>query len=186
VIGVTDADGRQRLPWRIKSDLRHFKSVTIGGVVIMGRRTFRTLADEGAPGGLPNRLNIVVSRSAQQKDLPAGGGVLLARSIEDGVGIARARADQPVFIIGGGEIYRETLARGLVTRMDVTDVDAEITAPAGGAVTVFPGEPWWSHDPSRRALLGWRLTGERFAAAEKDGGAPGDEFGCWFRTYERA
>lgn len=188
VIGVTDADGRQRLPWRIRSDLRHFKSVTTGGAVIMGRRTFRTLADEGAPprGGLPNRLNIVVSRAASQKDLPTGGGVLLARSVEEGVDIARASVDRQVFIIGGGEIYRQTLARGMVSRMDITDVDADINAPAGGSVTVFPGEPWWSHDPSRRAALGWVLTGERFAAAEKDGGTPGDEFGCWFRTYERA
>lgn len=184
VIGVTDARGRQRLPWRIKSDLKHFKAVTSGGSVLMGRRTFETLASEGAPNGLPNRLNVVISRSllAGEGTLPAG--VLLASSLTDAIDLARASApERAVFVIGGGEIYREALRTPIVNHIEITDVQADVHASGGETVTYFAAEPLWSNTASAREALGWRLVNERAIPASPEAG---DEHACIFRTYARA
>lgn len=149
--GVIGRDGG--LPWRIRSDLKHFKALTKGAALIMGRRTFESLAGEGAPGGLPGRLNIIVSRSAAP-EVGGGGGVtsatggtgvspvqmprvLHARSLSEALELARREpppvAGTPIVIAGGGEIYRQALAQDLVDRMEITDVQAE---PEGD--TSFP------------------------------------------------
>jgi dihydrofolate reductase len=95
------------LPWKIPEDFKFFKEKTSGHIMIMGRKTFESL---GKP--LPKRLHVVVTR---QKDY-APEGALIARSVEHAVEICRALLHgeknewpEEVFIIGGGEIYREML-----------------------------------------------------------------------------
>jgi len=80
----------------LPADLRHFKDLTIGGTVIMGRKTFESIGR-----ALPGRQNIVVSHGAVEAE-----GVLAAPSLE----AAYAAAKHEVFIIGGGSIYEQSLA----------------------------------------------------------------------------
>ena len=103
------------LPWRLPDDLRRFKRRTQGHVVIMGRRTYESLA---AP--LPNRPAIVVSRS---RDLDTGEATL-ANSLDEALDIARGRGEDEVFILGGSEIY--AMALPLADRLELTVVHAEI------------------------------------------------------------
>lgn len=93
----------------LPADLSHFKKVTTGGSVIMGRNTFESI---GRP--LPNRENIVVS--SRPVAVP---GVLTASSLSGAYELAR----YPIFIIGGGRVYADSMAD--VDRLYVTEVDAE-------------------------------------------------------------
>lgn len=100
------------LPWHLPQDLRHFKSVTMGHPVIMGRKNYE---DIGKP--LPGRLNIVISRD---KSFFAQGCVM-AHSIEEA--ISAADTNEEVFVIGGAQIYRLFLP--LVNKMYITEVHTE-------------------------------------------------------------
>ncbi|HRJ06415.1 MAG TPA: dihydrofolate reductase [Candidatus Saccharibacteria bacterium] len=93
----------------LPADLAHFKKLTTGGSVIMGRKTFESI---GRP--LPNRENIVVSRTPTGVD-----GVLTASSLESAYALAR----YPIFVIGGGQIYAQALND--MDTLYVTEVDAE-------------------------------------------------------------
>lgn len=86
------------LPWHLPEDLQLFKSLTMGGTIIMGRKTHAAI---GRP--LPGRHNIVLSHS--QNKLP---GVQLCNSFMSGL-IAAAQLGRPAFVIGGAELYRKTL-----------------------------------------------------------------------------
>lgn len=105
-----------QLPWHLPEDLAHFKRTTSGHPIIMGRKTFDSI---GRP--LPNRRNIVITRNPDwQRD-----------GVEAVTSIAAAKAlvgDAPAFIIGGGQIFADTLAeadRLIVTHIDkVFDCDA--------------------------------------------------------------
>lgn len=97
-ISLNNAIGRNnQLLWHIGEDLKYFKKVTSGHTIIMGRKTWESL---GRP--LPNRRNIVISRS--QKAIE---GAEVFPSIEDA--LAACGTEKEVFIIGGGEIYKQTL-----------------------------------------------------------------------------
>lgn len=103
-----------QLLWHITEDLRYFKRITTGHTVIMGRKTWESL---GKP--LPNRRNIVISRSlvaANSANSPEANGVEVYENIEEALAAAAKepttvanKSAQEVFIIGGGEIYRQTL-----------------------------------------------------------------------------
>jgi len=93
---VIGRDGK--LPWYIPEDLQHFKKLTEGGAVIMGRKTYESI---GKP--LPNRLNIVITR---EKDKTING-CITVNSIKDA--ISKANSEKKIFIIGGGEIYKKSL-----------------------------------------------------------------------------
>jgi len=105
------------LAWRISDDLRHFRRVTLGKPVVMGRRTFDSI---GKP--LPGRANIVISR--RSGSLP---GAVLARSLPEALAEAEAAARrlgaEETCVIGGGEIYRAALP--VAGRIYLTEVDAE-------------------------------------------------------------
>src|SRR5690349_9133856 len=88
-----------QLPWHLPADLRHFKQLTSGHPVVMGRRTYESI---GRP--LPNRRNIVVTRQADWQ----APGVETAHSVLGALEAAQASAAD-VFVIGGAEIYREAL-----------------------------------------------------------------------------
>jgi dihydrofolate reductase len=111
------------LPWYLPADLRHFKEVTIGHPVIMGRKTFDSiLARLGKP--LPNRTNIIVTRDHGF----VAEGVIVVHSLEEAYKHAK---DQEVFVIGGAQIYEQALP--VADRIYLTEVDADINGD-----TYFP------------------------------------------------
>jgi len=96
VIGV-----QNKLPWNIPEDLKFFRNKTRGRTVIMGRKTFESL---GSP--LPQRLNIVISRSQIFE------GVIMAVNMDEAIGKAQKEKNpHEIFIIGGGEIYKQSLSK---------------------------------------------------------------------------
>jgi dihydrofolate reductase len=99
-----------QLPWRVPEDLKFFKSMTTGHAIVMGKKTYDST---GKP--LPNRRNIVVSRSAVSIE-----GAEVCGSIDEAIARARETDPEP-FIIGGAEIYR--LALPFATRMYITEID---------------------------------------------------------------
>ncbi|HCA25402.1 MAG TPA: type 3 dihydrofolate reductase [Pseudomonas sp.] len=131
------------MPWHLPEDLRYFKAKTLGKPIVMGRKTFDSL---GRP--LPGRTNIVVSRQA---DLTLDGAQVFA-SIDDALNAARqqAQADgvDEVMVIGGDNLYRQTLERA--DRIYLTRIDSE---PEGDA---------WFPDFDEQA---WTLASERAVAA---------------------
>jgi len=116
--GVIGKDNQ--MPWHLPEDLAHFKRVTLGQPVIMGRKTWDSLPPKFRP--LPGRLNIVITRQGDWQAV----GALRARSIEDAM---RLCADAPnAWIMGGAEIYRQ--AEPLASTAVVTEIDAEYEGDA--------------------------------------------------------
>lgn len=110
VIGVRNA-----LPWRLPDDLKRFKALTLDHRVVMGRKTFESI---GRP--LPSRANLVVTR--QMGYAPEG-----VQVVHDLDAALTARADEEVFVIGGAEVYAQTIDRA--DRLYLTEVE---TAVEGG------------------------------------------------------
>ncbi len=125
-----------QMPWHLPEDLAHFKRVTLGQPVIMGRKTWDSLPARFRP--LPGRLNIVITRQADwQAD-----GALRAHSIEEAMHLCGAVAD--AWIMGGAQIYRQAgplASTAVVTEIDA-DFDGDAWAPAlGAAWTEIQREP---------------------------------------------
>jgi dihydrofolate reductase len=110
-----------QLPWHIPEDLKYFKMVTSGKTVIMGRKTFESI---GRP--LPNRRNIVITRQADFR--PQGIEVVSSIAVALSAAEKSSAPNDEVFIVGGGEIYRESL--GFVRRAYVTEVHQQIEGDA--------------------------------------------------------
>jgi dihydrofolate reductase len=119
--GRVIGDG-QRMPWHHAEDLRHFRAMTLGHAVIMGRRTWASI---GRP--LPGRRNLVLSREAGF----AAAGAEVCASLESAIAAARAGGDDCPMVIGGGAVYAAALP--LATRLELT----EVHEPHVGSV-VFP------------------------------------------------
>lgn len=128
VPGRVIGDGK-RMPWHHPADLRHFRAITTGHAVIMGRKTWASI---GRP--LPKRRNLVLSRSS---DFIANGAEVFA-DLAAAIAAARAGGDLCPMIIGGGTIYTQALP--LATMLHLTEVHEAHT----GSVT-FPviDETWW-------------------------------------------
>ncbi len=112
------------LLYRIPEDLKRFKSLTVGNTVVMGRKTFESLPK----GALPQRRNIVITR----RDDFSAPGAERAATIEEALAMA-AEGPGETFIIGGAEIYRQTLTmadRLYLTLVDATTDDADTFFPA--------------------------------------------------------
>jgi dihydrofolate reductase len=147
--GVIGADGT--LPWRIPEDLAHFRELTDGGTVIMGRATWESLPPRFRP--LPGRRNVVLSR-APSYDAP---GATVVTSLSDALAGAD---DAEVWIGGGAAVYAAALSRA--DRLCVTDVDlvvdGDVSAPQIPAdwVEVWrdPAEGW--HTSSTGIRYRWR------------------------------
>jgi len=154
--GVIGRDGD--LPWRIGSDLKHFKRITLGKPVVMGRKTWESLPRKPLPG----RANIVVSRSLEQAE-----GAQVFAGLEVALAAAREAAvrdgAQEICVIGGAQLYAALLARA--DRIYLNEIDLE---PEGDAR--FP-----ALDPGQ-----WRET-----SAETIAPAPGDEAGFTARVLDR-
>ena len=123
--GVIGVDGG--LPWHLPDDLRRFKELTLGHVLVMGRKTYESI---GRP--LPGRTTVVVTRDASWD--PGSTGVRIAGTVEDAVGAA-ASIDPEVFVVGGAQVYSAAIP--LADRLELTLVDAE---PEGD--TRFPEVAW--------------------------------------------
>ena len=108
------------LPWKLPADLKHFQDLTTGHTVVMGRKTYDSI---GKP--LPNRINIIVSRN---NDLKISG-CIVVKSVEEALGVSPNNQD--IFIMGGGEIYRQSLPFAQIvylTRIDY-EFDGDIFFP---------------------------------------------------------
>ena len=108
VIGINNT-----LPWRIPEDLKYFKMLTLGHHMIMGRKTFDSI---GKP--LPGRTTVVVSRDASLKIE----GCIIAHSLEEA--IAACANDEEIFIIGGGELFAQTLP--LADKLYITEIQQDV------------------------------------------------------------
>jgi len=122
--GVIGDDGG--MPWHYPADLAHFKETTMGHPVILGRRTFESIAAQ-LDGPLPGRTNIVLSRS--DPDVPEG--VVVVESVEEAVEAASEVGAGTAYVAGGATVYEQFLSRA--DRLVLTEVPEE---PAGD--TRFP------------------------------------------------
>ena len=138
--GVIGADGG--IPWHLPGEQRLFKELTLGHVLVMGRRTYESI---GRP--LPERTTIVVTRQPDwQAEDP---GVLVASSVPEALERASS-IDDDVFVVGGTQVYADALP--FADRLAMTFVDAE---PEGD--TFFPDVDWsqW-RERERTTGEGWR------------------------------
>nr|WP_139122882.1 dihydrofolate reductase [Cellulosimicrobium cellulans] len=118
------------MPWHLPEDLAHFRRLTSGHPVVMGRRTWDSLPPRFRP--LPGRTNVVVTRQAgwvpDDGRAPEDGRaqVHVAGSVDDALDLARAAAgpDDEVWVIGGAQLYAAAIARA--DRCVVTEIDAEV------------------------------------------------------------
>ncbi len=148
------------LPWRLPADLAHFKRLTMGAAILMGRKTYDSI---GRP--LPGRKSIVLTRDVSWRAIHDE--VLVAESLDQAIAIA-AQAEvelkTQVFVIGGGEIYRLALPQAnriYLTRVHTTVVEGDATFP--------------ELDPAE-----WRLTSSQDHPADER-----NEHACTFEVWER-
>lgn len=120
-VAQNDCIGKNgQLPWHIPEDLAHFKLLTTGKVVLMGRKTWESLPEKFRP--LPNRLNIVITRQA---DFALPTGVERYSNIQSALA---AHTKEDVMIIGGAEMYRETI--DLTDTLYITHVHENVEGDA--------------------------------------------------------
>lgn len=131
-----------RLPWHLPEDFAHFKALTVGHPMVMGRLTFESI---GRP--LPGRTSIVVTRDPDW----SAEGVLTAGSVARALSLGH-ELSRDVFVVGGAQIYTEALRSGLVDRMVISEVDA---APEGD--TWFPQPDGWA-EVSRDERAGFAIV----------------------------
>lgn len=144
---------KNQLLWHLPADLKHFKEITSGHPIIMGRKTYESI---GKP--LPNRTNIVISRKKDWFEE----GILIVGSIKEALKFAK-KIDEEIFIIGGGNIYEQTLE--LTDKLEVTQVKTKLEADV-----FFP----------KISTKIWKKTSEN--CHEKD---EKNAFDFCFQTYER-
>lgn len=112
------------LPWHISADLQHFKAITQGGVVVMGRKTLESMGRT-----LPKRVNWVITRDSNW----SFEGTKVAYSIDEALtqavaDVASSEKPTSLFIIGGGEIFKQTI--GIADRLELTHVELNVQGDA--------------------------------------------------------
>ena len=105
------------LIWHLPADLKRFKKVTSGHHIIMGRNTFESI---GKP--LPNRTTVIITRDSEYQ----APGCVIVNSIENAIEVAKN--DTQIFIIGGAQIYKQTIASSLVDQLDITKIHESFEA----------------------------------------------------------
>jgi dihydrofolate reductase len=140
------------LPWKLAEDMAHFKRLTTGNTVIMGRKTFDSI---GRP--LPNRRNIVITRNADWRH----DGVETAHSLDEARRLVEAAGDAQAFIIGGAEIYAQALPMADVVVQ--TEIGASYDCDA-----FFPplGAEW--REQAREAHVGANGLSYAFVTLRRD------------------
>ena len=157
ILAVSENDvigGNNKLLWYLPADLKHFKRITQKHTIIMGRKTYESI---GRP--LPSRTNIVITRKTNYS--PEG--VLVVNSIETAINKAEEQNGNEVFIIGGGEIYNQSI--DIADKIYLTRVHQQFK----GDVT-FP-----NLDPSE-----WQIKSKEDHEADEKNKIPYS-----FLTYER-
>lgn len=114
------------LLWRLPGDMKYFREQTTGFPVITGRKNYESIPEKFRP--LPNRDNIIVTR--QDINYP---NAFVVSSIEAAIELAKTKNEEKIFIIGGGQIYKQCLDMKVVNKMLITWVEAELVAD-----TFFP------------------------------------------------
>ncbi len=137
------------IPWHYPADMKHFKRATMGHPIVIGRKTFESFPRRPLPG----RTNIVLSR---RPDYPVPKGVLLCRSPQEARIYCRQHQAEKMFILGGAEIYRQTLPQ--TDEMMITHIPEEVEGD-----TFFPA---WNREE-------WEIVDSR------------EEDGLSFVTYRR-
>ncbi|MFE4834225.1 dihydrofolate reductase [Arthrobacter sp. NPDC056691] len=143
--GVIGKDGD--MPWNLPEDLKHFTRVTTGHPVIMGRKTWLSFPEKYRP--LPNRTNIVITRQENWGSTPEAEGAVVVKSLDDALLESQfAPGCEAVWILGGGEIFKQSTGLAnvaVVTTIDV-DADGDTYAPELGdgwvAGTSAPADGW--------------------------------------------
>jgi len=143
---------KNKLIWNLPNDLKRFKKLTTGHSVIMGRKTFDSL-----PNPLPNRDNIIITRNTDYSNPD----IKVCSSIEDAINLTKT--DSQPFIIGGGEIYSQTI--NLVDKIELTRVYKE-----------FDGDAYFPEIP----LDNFELINEERYNSNAD-----NEFDYSFLTYKK-
>lgn len=145
-----------QVPWRLSTDMKRYKALTMGHHLLTGRKTFESV---GKP--LPGRTTVVITRDPGFR----AEGVIVVHTLDEAIRVAREAGDAEPFINGGAEIYRQSLH--LADRMYLTRVHTEVE-----------GDTWF---PDFDDVREWTLTdSEHFEADEKN------EYPFSFLTYERA
>jgi dihydrofolate reductase len=148
-----------KLPWRLSSDMKRFRELTMGHHIIVGRKTFESIGK-----ALPGRQTIVVTRNPNHKsERYECEGCQFAGSVPAAIDLAEARGDSEAFVIGGADIYAQALA--VADRVYLTEVHAEVDAD-----TFFP-------EFDRRAWIEKECSYQ--PADEKN------QHACTFRLLER-
>lgn len=152
------------MPWHLPEDMSHFSRLTTGHPVIMGRKTWESFPDKYRP--LPGRTNIVITRQATWQDTPGAEGAVAVASLDDALLESQFVAGhETVWIIGGGEIFAQSLDLAdvaVVTTID-TNAEGDTFAPELGydwtVSASLPPNGWLtSANGTRYRITLWRRT----------------------------
>lgn len=141
-----------KLIWHLSDDLKRFKSLTLDGFIIMGRKTFESL-----PGILPKRKHIVITRNPEFRQE----GIVVVQSLEQALEVVPS--DEVAFIVGGGEIYAQTI--NIADKIELTRVHHDFEAD-----TFFP----------EIDLTKWELVSSEFHSKDEK-----HQYDFTFETYLR-
>ena len=147
IIGVTDLSGNQRIPWKNKEDMRHFRETTMGHILIMGRKTFESLPKRPLPG----RIHIVLTRNPSEYTTYTDNTVFFAtiEQLDKMVqSIIRNHFGKRVFVCGGEEIYRILLPR--CERLHITEINHSVELNPGETTSQFSSKKEWMAEFSER------------------------------------
>jgi dihydrofolate reductase len=123
-----------QLPWHISADLQHFKKITSGHPVIMGRKTYESMGRL-----LPNRTNIIITRDSNY----LVEGAVMVHSLENGIEEGKRVDQSEIFIIGGGQIFEQTIS--IADKLYLTLVHTKIEGEV-----FFPDYSGFTHEVSRQ------------------------------------
>ncbi|TXB67033.1 dihydrofolate reductase [Vicingus serpentipes] len=104
------------LLWRLPNDMKYFKEITSGHHIITGRKNYISIPQKFRP--LPNRTNLVLTRQVDFSDE----GSFIFNDLESAIDFAKSNNETELFIIGGGQIYKEALDKNLIDKMYITHV----------------------------------------------------------------
>lgn len=108
--------------WKLKDDMKNFKKMTEGGVVIMGRKTFESFPEKFRP--LPNRHNIIITKNSEYQPYPSNNKTYVVDNLILAIKSAYKLSDL-IYIIGGGQIYKNAIEIGAVHEIIATEVDSD-------------------------------------------------------------
>lgn len=159
IVAISENNGIGKdndLLWYLPSDMKFFRKTTLGHCVIMGRKNYESIPEKYRP--LAKRTNIIVTRNANYK----ADGAVVKNSLEEALEFAKSENESEVFIIGGGQIYKEAMGKNVIDKMYITHVAKNYDAD-----TFFP----------EIELSNWNIEG-RFALES-------ESFTAEVRVYEK-